>query len=86
MSRRPKVAMDFLKPNSTASSHTIPEESVTCIVVKKYRHQNIMSSVVLNKGIEELWASERVARSSIGTKRLRGNVTQSRQSWRSEIV
>ena len=52
----------FLKPNSAASSQTIPAESVTCIAVKEDRHQNIMSSVVLKKGIEEPWASERVAR------------------------
>ena len=38
----------------------IPEESATCIAVKQDRHQN-MSSVVLKKGIEEPWASERVA-------------------------
>ena len=63
LSRRPTIGMDhyFLKPNSTASSQTIPDESVTCIVVKEDRHQNIMSSVVLKKGIGELWASERVA-------------------------
>ena len=34
---------------------------MTCIAVKEDRHQNIMSSVVLKKGIEEPWASERVA-------------------------
>ena len=60
----------FLKPTSTASSQTIPEESVTCIAVKEDRHQNIMSSVVLKKGIEQPWASERVARfiNSLGYK------------------
>ena len=64
LSIRPITAMDyyFLKPNSTANSQTIPDESVTCIAVKEDRHQNIMSSGVLKKGIEELWASERVAR------------------------
>ena len=36
--------------------------SVTCIAVKEDRLANIMSSVVSKKGIEELWASERVAR------------------------
>ena len=41
---------------------TIPEESVTCIAVKEDRHQDTMSSVVLKMGIEEPWASERVAR------------------------
>ena len=43
-------------------SQTIPDESVTCIAVEEDRHQNIMSSVVLKKGIEEPWASERVGR------------------------
>ena len=54
-SRRPTKAMDnyFFKPNSTASSQTKPDESVTCIAVKEDR---------LLKGIEEPWASERVAR------------------------
>ena len=42
------MAMDhyFLKPNSSASSQTIPEESVTCIAVKEDRHLNVMRSVV----------------------------------------
>ena len=63
LSRRPIIAMDsyFLKPNSTANSQTIRDESVTGIAVKEDRHQNIMSSVVLKKGMEEPWASERVA-------------------------
>ena len=52
----------FLKSNSTASSQTLPEESVACIAVKEDRHQNMMSSMVLKKGIEEPWASERVGR------------------------
>ena len=63
LSRRPTIVKDyyFLMPNSTANSQTIPEESVTCIAVKEDRHQHIMSGVVLKKGIEEPWASERVA-------------------------
>ena len=54
------------------NSQTIPDESVTCILVKEDRHQNIMSSVVLKKGIEEPWASERVARfiNSLGYKEI----------------
>ena len=44
------------------NSLTIPDESVTCIAVKEDRHQNIMSSVALKKGIEEPWASRRVGR------------------------
>ena len=35
--------------------HTTSEESVTCIAVKEDRHQNIMSSVALKKGVEEPW-------------------------------
>ena len=64
LSSRPTIVMDhyFLKPNSTVNSQTIPDESVTCIAVKEDRHQNIVRSVVLKKGIEEPWASERVAR------------------------
>ena len=54
--------MIFLKPSSTVNFQTIPDESVKCIAVKEDGHQNIMSSVVLKKGIEEPWASERVAR------------------------
>ena len=46
--------LNFLKPNSTANSQTIPEESVTCIAVKEDRHQNIRGSAVL-KGIEEIF-------------------------------
>ena len=48
----------FLKPYSTSNSQTIPDESVTCIAVKEDRHQNMMCSVVLKKGVEERWASE----------------------------
>ena len=62
MSRRPIIDLDYyvLKRNSTANSQTIPDEPVTCIAEKEDRHQNIMSSAVLQKGIEEHWA--RVAR------------------------
>ena len=64
LSRRPTTAVDyyFLKRNSAVNSRTIPDESVTCIAVKEGRHQNNTSSVVLKKGNEEPWASERVAR------------------------
>ena len=44
------------------SSQTVSNESVTCVTVEVDRHQNIMSSVELKKGVEEKWASERVAR------------------------
>ena len=58
LSRRPITAMDsyFPKPNSTANFQTVPDEPVTCITMKEHRHQNIMSSVVLVKGIQEPWA------------------------------
>ena len=49
----------FLKPNSIASSQTIPDESVTFIAVEEDIHQNITSSVVLKKGIEELWCEKK---------------------------
>ena len=39
--------------NSVANAQTIAEESVTCIAVKEDRHQNIMSSVALEKSVEE---------------------------------
>ena len=56
------MEFDFLESHSTANSQTIPDESVTCIAVKEDRHWNIMSSVALENGTEEPWASERVAR------------------------
>ena len=45
-------------PNVTA----ISEESITCVAVKEDRHQNIMSSVALKKGVEEPWTIERVVK------------------------
>ena len=56
--RRPIIAMDyfFMKMESTPSAHSIPEESITCVAVKEDRHQNIMSSVALKRGVEEPWA------------------------------
>ena len=35
---------------------------MTCIAVKEDRHQNMMSSVALKKGVGEPWTSERVAK------------------------
>ena len=74
LSRRPIMAVDyyFLKPNSTASPQTMPDESLTCIAVKEDRHQNSMSTVVVKKGVEEPLASERVARfiDSLGYKEI----------------
>ena len=51
------TAMDcyFMKVNSS-------EESVRCIAVKEGRHQNMMSSVALKKGVKETWAIERGVR------------------------
>ena len=71
----------FLKSNSIANSQTITDESVTCIAVKEDRHQNIMSSVVLKKRIEEPWAIERVARfmNSSGYKEMTLKATRSLQ-------
>ena len=68
LSRRPRRAMDY-HFSSQIPSQTTADESVTCIAVKD-RHQNIMSSVVLKKGIDEPWASERVTRfiNSLGYK------------------
>ena len=40
---------------------TMSKEAIICIAVKEDRHQNIMSSVMLKKSIEEPWKSERVA-------------------------
>ena len=59
-SRRPIIALDyfFMKMESTPSAHAISEESITCVAVKEDRHQNIMSSVALEKGVEEPWTIE----------------------------
>ena len=54
-SRRPATAMNsyFMEMKSVVSAQTISEESVTCTAVIEDRHQNIMSSVTLKKGVEE---------------------------------
>ena len=52
----------FMKLEFTPSAQSIPEESITCVAVKEDRHQNIMSSVALKKGLEEPWAVERVVK------------------------
>ena len=64
-SRRPIIAMDyfFMKMESASSVQAISEESITCVTVKEDRHQNIMSSVALKKGVEEPWTTERVVKS-----------------------
>ena len=62
--RRPIIAMDyfFVRMEPAVNSRTISAEALTCIAVMEDRHQNIMSSVALKKGIEEPWTSERVAK------------------------
>ena len=52
----------FMKMESAPSVQAISEESITCAAVKEDRHQNIMSSVALKKGVEEPWTIERVVK------------------------
>ena len=52
----------FMKMKSVVNAQTVSEELLTCIAVKEDRHQNIMSSVALKKGVEEPWTIERVAK------------------------
>ena len=47
-----------MRMQPVVNSRTISEEAVTCIAVKEDRHQNVMSSVALKKGIEKPWTSE----------------------------
>ena len=47
-----------MKMSSVVNTHTMSEESVTCIAVKEDRHQNIVSRVALKNGVEEPWTSE----------------------------
>ena len=51
-----------MRMESASNVQAISEESITCIAVKEDRHQNIMSSVALKKGVEEQWTIERVAK------------------------
>ena len=62
--RRPIIAMDyyFMRMEPAVKCRTVSAEALTCIAVMEDRHQNIMSSVALKKGIEELRTSERVAK------------------------
>ena len=52
----------FLMPNSTANCQMIPDESVTCIAVKEDNTSEHFEQRSFEKGIEELLASQRVAR------------------------
>ena len=63
-SRRPTIALDyfFIWMESAPNVHAISEESMTCVTVKEDRHQNIMSSVALKKGVKEPWTTMRVVR------------------------
>ena len=49
-----------MKMESAPNAQAISEESITCVAVKEDRHQNIMSSVALKKGVEQPWTTERV--------------------------
>ena len=51
-----------MRMECSPSVQAISEESITCIAVKEDRHQNIMSSVALKKGVEEPWTIEGVAK------------------------
>ena len=61
-SRKPNTSNGyfFMKQHPAATHRPVVGQSVTCIAVKENRHQNIMGSVFLKTGIEELWAIERV--------------------------
>ena len=47
---------------SDVNAQIMSEEAVTCIAVKEGRHQNNMSSVAWEQGVEEPWTIERVAK------------------------
>ena len=63
-SRGPVIPMDcfFMRMEPAPNVQAISEKSITCVAVKEDRHQNIMSSVALKKGVEESWTIERVVR------------------------
>ena len=63
-SKRPIIAMEyfFMKLESAPSVQSISEEPITCVAVKEDRHQNIMSSVALKKGVDEPRTIERVVK------------------------
>ena len=62
-SRRPTIAFDyyFMKMKSVVVAQTMSEEAVVCTAMEEDRHQNIMSSVALKKGVEEPWTIQKVA-------------------------
>ena len=49
-----------MKMKSVVVAQTMSEEAVVCTAMKEDRHQNIMSSVALKKGVEEPWTIEKV--------------------------
>ena len=52
----------FMRMESAPNVQAKLEESITCVAAKEDRHQNVMSSVALKKGVEEPWTNERVVR------------------------
>ena len=63
-STRPIIAMVhfFMRMESTPNVQAISEESIICVAVKEDRHQNIMSSGAMKKGVEVPWTVERVVK------------------------
>ena len=61
-SRRPTIAIDyyFMKMKSVVVAQAMSEEAVVCTAMEEDRHQNIMSSVALKKGVEEPWTIQKV--------------------------
>ena len=51
-----------MRMSSVLNAQTISVESAICIALEEDRHQNIMSSVSLRKGVKEPWTLERVSR------------------------
>ena len=51
----------FMHVKSVVNAQATLKESVTCIAVQEDRHQNMISSVVLQKGVEEQWTIKKVA-------------------------
>ena len=49
-----------MKMKSVVVAQTMSEEAVVCTAMEEDRHQNIMSSVALKKGVEEPWTIEKV--------------------------
>ena len=82
--------MDYyiMKLKYVVNARTMSEKSVTCIAVKEDRHQNIMSSLALKKGVEEPRRIERVAKfiDLLGYREIMLKSDTEPESLRSEIV